>query len=130
MKLNTSLYFLLLVFIVSYSNASERAPVAVSPGSDVGVAIVDESCPTFSWTAVEWAKEYKIEVFEAISDELLSYEQISAIAYPILSKEIHGRALSWTPSSDKKLNNGSLYVWYVRRRMPMVRRNGRKGKAL
>jgi hypothetical protein len=30
-----------------------------------------------------------------------------------LSKEIQGRASSWTPSSEEQLSSGSLYVWYV-----------------
>jgi len=113
MKTKTSFCFVVLLVIVSGLNASDKGPAAVSPGSDVGVAVVGENCPTFSWTAVDWALEYKIEVFETASSKAYSYEEMAANAYPILSEQIKGRALSWTPSSDQQLSNGGLYVWYV-----------------
>ncbi|MGD9344396.1 MAG: tail fiber domain-containing protein [Candidatus Aminicenantes bacterium] len=113
MKSKTVLSFVLLVFIFSGSSASEKGLIAVSPGRDAGIAVVGESCPTFSWTAVEWAKRYKVEVFEAFNNEVLSHEDMSVRANLILSKEIQGRALSWTPSSDEQLNSEGMYVWYV-----------------
>jgi len=113
MKLRTILFFVLFAFVVSGLSASDKGPIAVSPGSDVGIAVVGENCPTFSWTSVEWAKGYKIDVFEMLTAEVLSYENMAASAHPVLSKEIQGRALSWTPSSDERLSNGSVYVWYV-----------------
>jgi hypothetical protein len=113
MKLRAILCFVFLAFCVLGLTGTEKGPVAVSPGSDFGIAVVGERCPTFSWTAVEWATSYRISVFEAATAEVMSYEQIAAMAYPVLSKEIPGRALSWTPSSDERLSNGSVYVWYV-----------------
>ena len=64
MKTKTVLCFLI---------AQERGPAVVSSGSDVGIAIVGESCPTFSWTGAEWAEAYKVAVFEAVSAGDLSY---------------------------------------------------------
>jgi hypothetical protein len=39
---------------------------------------------------------------------------MAVIASPQLIKDIQGRALSWTPSSAEPLNNGGVYVWYVK----------------
>ena len=90
-----------------------RAPVAVSPASESGTAVVGDGCPTFSWTALDWAAGYRVAVFAAPEAETKSYEQMDATADPVLSQEIRGRALSWTPSTDRKLSRGLVYVWYV-----------------
>jgi hypothetical protein len=113
MKSRIIFCFLFLALFVSDLSADDRGPVAVSPGSDVGIAVVGENCPTFSWTAVDWATRYKVEVFEATEADTLSYMEMAARANPFLSQEIHGRALSWTPSSDERLINGGVFVWYV-----------------
>jgi hypothetical protein len=88
-------------------------PEAVSPGSEGGVAVVRQDCPTFSWTAVDWALGYRVAVFQAFGTEVAAYEEMAAVGAPLLSKEIPGRASSWTPSSEERLSTGSLYVWYV-----------------
>ena len=106
--------FLIFTLILSSVHALEKGPVAVSPGSDTGVARIGGSCPTFSWTSVEWAKGYKIAVFQAFSPEVPTYEEMEALSSPLLSKTILGRALSWTPTSDERLGAGRTYVWYVR----------------
>jgi len=105
--------FLLLVFVVTNGNATETRPVAVSPGSESGMVMVGQSCPTFSWSAVPWTEAYRVVVFQAVGDEVLSYEEMEALTNPVLSKEILGPALSWTPSEENRLSNGGLYVWYV-----------------
>ncbi len=106
-------FFFLISFVVSSISAQEKGPIAISPASDAGIAKVGERCPTFSWTGMEWATGYKVVVFETNGPNVLAYKEMAAIASPILSKEINGRALSWTPSSDERLSNGSMYVWYV-----------------
>ncbi|UCC39121.1 MAG: hypothetical protein JSV96_15145, partial [Candidatus Aminicenantes bacterium] len=113
MKERIILISIFLVFSFTGMNGYERGPVAVSPGSDMGAAVVGQSCPTFSWTAVSWAAGYKVAVFEAVSTEALSYEEMGAMVSPVLSKEIRGPALSWTPSAEERLMNGGEYVWYV-----------------
>lgn len=113
MKFKTWFCLVFLSIFVSGLYANERGPVAISPGSDVGIAVVGMTCPTFSWTTVDWASAYRVEVFEALTPEVVSHDQMAASAYPVLSKEIQGRALSWTPSSDEQLRNGATYVWYV-----------------
>jgi hypothetical protein len=102
-----------LAFIASLGVADDIVPVAVSPGAENGPAVVRQSCPTFSWTAVSWALTYKVVVFEAGDGETPAYEKITAEASPVLVKEIPGKALSWTPSADEQLVNGGKYVWYV-----------------
>lgn len=112
MKTNPIICFV-IAFIVLGANAQERGPVAVSPGNDAGIARVEVSCPTFSWTSVEGATSYKVVVFEANGPNMLVYNEMEAIASPILFKEIQGQALSWTPSSDERFRSGGMYVWYV-----------------
>ncbi len=113
MKKTIFLCFLLLVFIVT-GNAQKTRPVAVSPGSESGKAVVGQSCPTFSWSAVLWTEAYRVVIFHAVGDEPLSYEEMEAVANPVLNKVIRGPALSWTPSENERLSNGGVYVWYVR----------------
>jgi len=113
MKKGLLLGFLFLAVGVALGNAQDLVPVAVSPGADNGPAIVRQSCPTFSWTAVSWALTYKVVVFKAAEGEAPAYENIAATASPVLVKEIPGKAFSWTPSADEQLINGGKYIWYV-----------------
>jgi hypothetical protein len=92
---------------------TQVVPSAVSPGSEQGLAVVGLTCPTFSWTAVDWALGYRVAVFQAFGTAIPGYEEMAVGAVPVLSKEIAGRASSWTPSSEERLSPGSLYVWYV-----------------
>ena len=103
MKARIILISLFLVFVFTGGIANERGPVAVSPGSERGAAVVGLSCPTFSWTAISWATGYNVVVFEAVSTEALTYEEMEAMVSPVLSKKIRGPALSWTPSADERL---------------------------
>jgi hypothetical protein len=102
-----------LAFIAGLGVADDLVPIAVSPGAEKGPAVVRQSCPTFSWTAVSWALTYKVVIFEAGDGEVPAYEKIAASAAPVLVKEIPGKAFSWTPSADEPLINGGSYVWYV-----------------
>jgi hypothetical protein len=112
MKAITSFCFMMFLFVIT-ANAIEQGPVAVSPGADIGIAAVGETCPTFSWTAVDWAAAYNVVIFETSGPQVLALEEMNTIAIPILTKQIHGRSLSWTPSSNERLRNGGMYVWYV-----------------
>jgi len=114
MKKKTLACFGLLVLLAVPSFADQVVPVAVSPGKAKGVAVVSELRPTFSWTSVDWAVGYRIAVFEALGVAAVSYEQMaSSGTLPVLTKEIEGRGLSWTPSSEEGLPGGGMYVWYV-----------------
>jgi hypothetical protein len=113
MKGKSILGLLSLAVLIMWGNAQEIVPVTVSPGSESGVAVVTQRCPTFSWSSIQWALGYRVAVFEATTAEVTGYEAMAAVASPILTKEIQGQALSWTPSARERLRNGRLYVWYV-----------------
>jgi hypothetical protein len=108
-----TLFIFLLSWLALWANAQEKAPVAVSPSSDVGIATVGQVCPTFSWTAVEGAVAYRVEVFKALEGAVPDHKDMAIASYPVLVKEILGTATSWTPSSDQSLSDEGVYVWYV-----------------
>jgi len=116
MKTRTIIYLLILTMLAISGSASAIEPVAVSPGSDPSTtlrAVIGQGCPTFSWSSMEGAVAYRVEVFEALTADLQTYEDMEAMAEPLLSKEIPAPALSWTPSSGECLSTGGSYVWYV-----------------
>jgi len=116
MKAKGALLLLSVVVLLSWGFTQEIKPVAVSPGSERGVARVSEHCPTFSWSAVGWAAGYRVVVFEAKAAEIRTYERMALAAVPVLTQDIPGKALSWTPSEGQGLRDGGLYVWYVQAR--------------
>ena len=107
------MFFPLMALVLISASAREKGPAPVSPSSVTGIARVGTTCPTFSWTFVEWATGYSIVVFETNGPNVLDYKEMEAISTPVVSNEIKGRALSWTPSSEERLRNGGTYVWYV-----------------
>jgi hypothetical protein len=128
MKKKGLLFFGVLVFLISMAYGSQVVPAAISPGSERGVALVAQLCPTFSWTAVDWATGYRVAVFQAFGVQIPAYEEMAAGGGPVLSKEIQGRASSWTPSSEEQLSSGSLYVWYVQAADSLGQGTWSKGK--
>jgi hypothetical protein len=108
--------FVFMFLLVSFWLSAEETksnPVAVSPGSDMEVASVWQSCPTFSWSAVDQAASYRVAVFEVSDPKVTSYEEMAGMASPVIIKDIQGPALSWTLSSEKSLKTGNMYAWYV-----------------
>jgi hypothetical protein len=108
--------FVFMFSLVSFWVMAEAAvndPVAVSPGSETEAVTVWQSCPTFSWSAVDQAASYRIAVFESVDANITSYEGMAAMATPVISKDIPGPALSWTLSSEERLKTGGQYAWYV-----------------
>ena len=108
--------FILMFLLVSFWLSAEESksnPVAVSPGSETEVVSVWQSCPTFSWSAVEQASSYRIAVFEVVDPMVMEYESMAAMISPVISKDIPGPALSWTLSSEESLKTGCMYTWYV-----------------
>jgi hypothetical protein len=119
MKKRTLVCFVLLGLLVVLGPAAQVVPVAISPGRSGGVAVVADLCPTFSWTSVDWAVGYRVIIFEALGIGAVSYEQMaSGGTEPVLSREIEGRGLSWTPSFEEGLRTGGMYVWYVEAMSP------------
>ena len=116
-KKNLSTVVIFMFLFVSFwisAEESKSIPVAVSPGSDMETASVWQSCPTFSWSAVDQAFSYKIAVFEVVDPNVMEYEEMAGISPPTLNKDIPGPALSYTLSSEESLKTGSMYTWYVR----------------
>jgi len=116
MKRTRCFFLLSLIVLLNWGFAQEIKPVAVSPGSERGVARVSDRCPTFSWSAIGWAAGYRVAVFEAKSTEVRTYESMALAETPVLTQDIPGKALSWTPSEGVGLKDGGLYIWYVQAR--------------
>ena len=111
-----SAVFVFIFVLVSFWVTAEDSwniPVAVSPGSDTEVVSIWQSCPTFSWSAVDIASAYRIAVFEVVEPKIRGYESMAAMISPVINKDIPGPALSWTLSSEKSLKAGKMYTWYV-----------------
>lgn len=99
-------------FIISLSGISMAGgPEGVSP-SGQDVAVVGNSCPTFSWSGVDGAGPYTIEVYEMTVGSILSRNEMASMIDPLISKEL-GTSLSWTLSGGECLRDGARYVWYV-----------------
>lgn len=77
----------------------------VSPGAADRIDEVTSACPTFSWSAAEGATGYELAVLDATDPE-------NPIL--VLSREIAGAALSWTPARASCLAPGHDYAWVVR----------------
>jgi len=104
-----------LVFSVSaVAQEPNSSPLLVSPGNESKIAVIEQDCPTFSWTTVDWATGYQVAVFETEVDAKLTYEEIAAMKAPKLFREINGHASSWTPSATEQLSSGQNYLWYVK----------------
>jgi hypothetical protein len=83
-------------------------PLTVSPGVESGVAAIDFTCPTFSWSAVSGARAYELAIYRV--------DEGAVAAHPELIKKIPGGALSWTPAVGECLTAGGEYAWTVRAR--------------
>jgi hypothetical protein len=114
-------YLTAIIFIVvivgagslNLNSDDQFYPVAVSPGLEMDIAMVGESCPTFSWTGVQGSTGYKLKVFETATARVITYHEMEAMAQPVINKEFQGTALSWTPNWNEGMNTGAMYIWYV-----------------
>lgn len=89
-------------------------PVAVSPGDAAGTAISNQTCPTFSWSSVDGAVSYRLELYDQVTTDVPLRDAMNAMTKPVSVKDIAAPALSWTPSSGECLTRGTKYIWYVR----------------
>ena len=103
-----------LFFVVCGGNAVAAPALAISPNSDT-VHVVVEERPTFRWSPAKGAVAYEVAVFESPGPGLPAYEEMEAMAGPLLSNEIAAPARSWTPSPAQFPGREGSYVWYVRR---------------
>jgi len=111
------LWVFLYLMMASGLGAAE-SPEAVSPGNEIRAIVIDQVCPTFSWAQVPGASAYQIAVFEMGEryEGLSYYEDQAGLNIPVLVRNIHGTASSWTPSLEEALSNGGRYVWFVQAR--------------
>lgn len=79
---------------------------AVSPGDASKLVLIGDTCPTFSWDAVEGAVAHELVVYQI--------DDAAQAAEPILKQAIPGSASSWTPSLESCLERGGQYAWSVR----------------
>lgn len=96
----------MLLLLPSDLVGAEQA-LGVSPGRVDRPSEIGSTCPTFSWGAVVGAKSYR----------LVAYEMTQGAAdrgKPILTQELPGTALSWTPNLEDCLARGKTYIWFVR----------------
>ena len=112
MKTRTIFFPLFVVLFLFVVNVFASVPTAISPD---GVApVVEGNCPSFIWSGVEGAVAYEIVIFKSETDDMVSYEEMEAIADPLLSEKIPAHALSWRPPSEDCLDVKAEYVWYLR----------------
>ena len=118
-KWHTTIWLLSTFFTILICNTSATAIpcITISPATDNALAIVNNSCPTFSWSATEGAEGYKIAVF-AFPDcqntpEVIIYDDLIQVAEPIFTTLLPAPALSWTPPLSQSLLPGQNYVWFV-----------------
>jgi hypothetical protein len=112
MKIKT-LFLLLFFGLISFNCfGNDGVPKAISPGITGGIGVVDDRCPTFSWSGVAWAQKYRVVVFGVEDAVAQTAGEIKLSAKPLLSEDIAG-GLSWTPSVSQGLAEGVDYAWYV-----------------
>jgi hypothetical protein len=112
MKIKT-LFLLLFLGLISFNCfGNDGVPMAISPGMAGGVGVVEDRCPTFSWSGVAWAEMYRVVVFGVEDAITQTAGEIKLSAKPLLSEDIAG-GLSWTPSVSQGLAAGADYSWYV-----------------
>jgi hypothetical protein len=105
---------LAILFLALFTTSGVlAAPVPIFPGSEGGEEGITVECPTFKWSPAEKAILYRLDIFESSGSELLPYEEMKSIFEPLLSSEVAGYILSWTPSLNQCLSKGN-YVWYVK----------------
>lgn len=86
--------------------ATLPGPVPVSPGSDLGVAVVESRCPTFSWGSVAAARAYELIVYKLGED--------GEPTAPELRRGFPAGVTSWTPTLESCLERGGHYAWAIR----------------
>ncbi len=105
---------LVMVSIFGFlAHAMSSGPVGVSPGGGTGDAVVGSAFPTFSWSAVEGAVGYRLEIFKGV-EGAPSHEEMTEKGELVMRVEISAPALSWTPSAMEALQTGESYVWYIK----------------
>lgn len=108
MRLTHPIFVVVWLFATGGAAWAQRSE-AVSPGRPDEVVAIAQTCPSFSWSAVDDAVRYDLVVF-VLSDDGAA----EADRHPVLETSLPGSALSWTPSLDMCLEAGREYAWFVR----------------
>lgn len=106
MRSRAGLFVIAITLVTHGAVGAMEPPVAVSPGSAVGVAQVELRCPTFNWGGVAGAQSYELEVYLVTNGD----EE----AKLVLRQTVFGKANGWTPSLDSCLERGGQYAWSLR----------------
>jgi hypothetical protein len=109
LKRNFPFVLIGVLAVANVCSAQPQRPVAASPGAVEKVAVIGQTCPTFSWGAAPGAVHYELIVF-SLRDEAEEGEEVE----PVIATAIPGSALSWTPSLNECLESGGEYTWFVR----------------
>lgn len=108
---------LLLPICLGSALAAADEPVAaipVSPGDWQGGMQIADTCPSFSWGAIDGAQRYELAIFDAQWDDSLAYEDQMRQGLAVRQIDIAAPALSWTPAGSDCLEEGGTYLWFVR----------------
>ncbi|MBN2791582.1 MAG: tail fiber domain-containing protein [Desulfuromonadales bacterium] len=111
--------FLTIVFLLLLSSTPgypAEQPLAVSPGLGDGIATINQSTPTFSWSKSDDSVAYRLVIFVVISGnvgEVLSFSEMEAQAEPVLDMTFPAPVFSWTPSLNDRLCADTIYIWFV-----------------
>jgi hypothetical protein len=94
--------------------AASGTPIAVSPASKRGLALVEARCPTFSWTSVEGRHHgYELVVY-VLGAAASGADQSPKAPQPVLTARLPPAANSWTPTLEACLAPGERYAWSIR----------------
>lgn len=104
-----SLLAALLTLSLGSGADAKETPLAVSPGRGADLTLIEQRCPTFSWSHVPGAKGYELVVYQLSEDAEASAQ--------VLAETVDGLAQSWTPSLDRCLDRGERFAWSVRAKL-------------
>ena len=97
---------ILLTCVAAYA-AESSVPLLVSPGLPDELAILNGTCPTFSWAGLMRGEAQELVVYEVD-------ESGSAVTAPTLTLRLPALASSWTPAGAQCFDRGKSYAWSLR----------------
>lgn len=85
-------------------------PCTVSPGGRLDVTMIDQRCPTFSWSGSAEATALELVVFRlAEGSESVALDPSD----PALRQRLPAGATSWTPPMAECFEQGGRYAWVL-----------------
>lgn len=114
LKPATLILTLLLPIGPGHAIAAAEAAIPVSPGDWQTGAPLADTCPSFSWGAVDGAQRYELAIFDAQWQDSPAYDDQLSFGAQLRQIEIAAPALSWTAAGADCLEAGGTYLWFVR----------------